>query len=504
MQIAIYEYYNGPILYDVTSESIQPEFSTNRYGYGYAKFSLDWPIEKAAQLFRLKSVAYIRIGTGNKSYFEGRLEDVEIGNIITLTAFGYWRAFSDIQVNDLWSTTNLDFWQDFPVTPLRLGARSEAYTYQRQDGVRIALNKNVTVSGGQFGGIIGFYPSKSTRLLDTIDFFYQYFSPSINSALGLQKLNEFYGAYADAGVNPWILPAGSPSTVGRTTVTNIQSSGLLLYFSNSAIAGSLFVGETGSFYGSFSGIRVGTSASISGSRLYADEILRYTTNQVINLNTNQVSLDFSGIESPRYDLTDVWYTDKTGLDVINDLLRYPDTSGNTYELKIWENQKVLFRPKESINTWYIDISVIQLNRTLDKFYNQVNSRYTDTMKRSTMVTVEVAGFHNRQTVLTLNTNDPNIAATAGNTLLSDYARKPPQSEISATHIRNDQGSYVEAINIRSGDTIIIQNIPPMLFDAIDNTFIVDETIADLQSGIVRIIPEKPIAELENLLSKVKL
>lgn len=491
------------MLYDVTFEALQPEFSTNKYGFGYCKFSLNWTLEKAAQLFRLKSVAYVRLGTGNKSYFEGRLEDIEIGNEIIVTAFGYYRAFTDLQVNDLWSTTQIDIWKPQPTTVTRPTSRPEAYTYDFDDKIKISLNKNVVSSGNQFGAAYFFPPQNSTRLLDTIDFSYQYISPSISSAILAQKILDDFNASA-SNPNPWIIQGISTNLAGKTTITDMAASGITIGFSNSLIAGLLFVGETGSFYISYSGIRVGTSPSISGGRLYADEILRYTIDQVNNLNTNQLSSSFAGIQSPIYDLTDIWFTDKTGLDVVNELLSYPDTNGNSYELKIWENQKVLFRPKTSPNTWYIDISEIQLNRTLDKYYNQVNSRYNNTMGRNMIIRLATIGFHNRQTVLTLNTSDINIVTTAGNTLLSDYARKPPQSEISAMYVRDSNGSYQEAINIRSGDTIIIQNIPPVLFDAIDNTFIVDETIADIQSGIVRIIPEKPIAQLETLLSKVKL
>jgi hypothetical protein len=503
MQLAIFDRYNGSLLYDVTFEAKDTEFSTTRYGFGYCKFELNWPIEKAAQLFKLKSVGYVRLGTGNKAYFEGRLEDVELGNQITLTAFGYYRAFTDLQINDLWSTTDLNFWQDFPSTPLRPTGRNEMYTIQRQDGIKISLNKNVTVSGGpgNFGSVIGFYPSKSTRLLDTIDFYYQYVSPAISANIGLQRETELYTAYASSP-NTFVL-GSSASATGRVIASNLAASGLLLFLDNSPIAGLLFVGETGSFYVSYSGIRVGTTPSISGGRLYADEILRYTISGVNNLNTYQLSSDFSSIQSPRYDLTNIWFKDQTGLQVVEELLKYPDTSGNEYELKIWENQKVLFRPKTNPNTWYIDISEISLNRTLDKYFNQVNARYTDTMKRETLLRLAVTGFHNRQTVLTLNTTDPNIVATAGAALLSDYQRKPPQSEISTTFVRDSNGSYQEAINVRSGDKIIIQNIPPTLFDAIDNTFIVEETIASLDSGLVRIIPEQPIAQLETLLSKVK-
>jgi len=489
------------MLFDVTFEAVKPEFSTNKYGFGYCKFSLNWTLEKAAQLFRLKSVGYVRLGTGNKSYFEGRLEDIEIGTEIIVTAFGYYRAFTDLQVNDLWSTTDVSKFVPIPNNVNSTSNKPDSFNLKLDNGkVYIAQNKNASFTSNLFAQYAFINPIGAIRKLQVVSTILNLKNIAVASmATGIQDTDSSFGA----ATTVYFGIVTSVSGLRLPTVAYLPNLDAIAFYNQSRF-GALYVGETGDMAVEYSNIRIGTSPSISGSRLYADEILRFTISGVNNLNTNQISTNFSSIQSPLYDLTDVWFTDQTGLDVVNTLLSYPDTSGRSYEFKVWEDQRVIFRPKTSPNTWYIDISEIQLNRTLDKYYNQVNTRTNNTLNKSVISLVTVAGYHNRQTVLTLNTSDLNIAATAGSTLLSDYARKPPQSEISASYVRDSNGSYQEAINIRSGDTIIIQNIPPVLFDAIDNTFIVDETIADLETGIVRIIPEKPIAQLETLLSKVKL
>jgi hypothetical protein len=502
IQIALYESYKGKLLFDFTFTSKDTEFSTNKYGFGYARFSISQKLDDIQALFSLKSVGYIFIGTAVKTYFEGRLEDIEIQDqFVTLTSFGYWRAFSDLQVNDLWSTTDLSAWQ---IIEGNIRGRPESYaTENTGDTIKFSLQKNTLISGGTFTGAYLYTPSQS-RLLDTIDLKYGYQTPSANSAVGVQRIVDRFTPYA-ANPNTYALTSSLTVTSVPVTATNMQCSGILLFFSSTVIPGTLFIGETGSFFTAFSGIRVGTTSTISGGRLYADEIMRYTLSGVYSLNPAQINPSTLGITSPLYDLKDVWFKDNTALEVVDFLLQYPDSQGNQYDFKIWENRQVYFKRKISPRTWYITLGSINVSRTLKDYYNTINSRYTDTLRRNQIAQIRTSGgVINRQKSLDVNTDDPNLARSAAQANLADIQRKPPQSDIEISKVQDSSGAIWDAYEVRTGDTIVIRDIPVALFALIDNTFIVAETISNLDTGITRLIPEKPLPYLDTLLSKVKL
>lgn len=503
MQLAIYEYYNGPILSDVTYQAFNVEFSTNKHGFGYCKFNLDVPLAVAATYFRLTKTAYVRLGTAEKSYFEGRLEDIQYGDTLFFTAFGYFRAFSDITLNELWSTTDVSRFKVVPKTVNRLGNTPQAYQMQNQGSLYIALQKNTTVVGGTtFALHYISAPPKNTLGLKTVSTILNIKNTStLLGAPGIQTTNDSYGGIANIMSISTSLSGYRENIIATaSTPSNIMTFFLSPQFS------ALYIGETGDYAVDWSNVRIGASTSISGGRLYADEIMRNIVLQTYTLNPTQINPVTTLIQSPQFDITDLVYENTDGTAAINQLLQFPSSTGDLWECKVWENQRVIFRPKTADNTWYVSFTETKLNRSLSQYINQVKAEYKNIIGDSTYtnVTVPTTTGINRQTTVKFEGVSATAAANLASAKIADAQRKAPQSELEIQYARKSTGGFFSAIEIRSGDKIIIEDIPPELFSLIDNTFIVDETICNMDTGFIRIIPEKPLAQLETLLSRIEL
>lgn len=508
MQLAIYEYYNGPILSDVTYQAFNVEFSTNKYGFGYCKFNLDVPLAVAATYFRLTKTAYVRLGTAEKSYFEGRLEDIQYGDTLFFTAFGYFRAFSDIQLNELWSTTDVSRFKVLPITANpTLGVAQNnndpnLFQTSNQGSLYQALQKNTSAVVGKFSHFYISCPPKASRTLKTVKAVFNLKNTATVSTISaFQSLNSTYGAL----LNEYVITtsvSGYRESFTKNLANPTYNAAFLLYTKFNA----LYIGETGDLSAKWSDVRVGTTTSISGSALYADEVLRDIVSQVNTLNPTQLSSVTTLIQSPQFDITDLIFENTNGTDAINLLLSFPSSTGELWECKVWENQRVIFRPKTTGNTWYVSFTETKLNRSLSQYINQVKAEYKNSIgeETHTSVTVPSTTGINRQSVVKFEGVSATIAANLASAKITDSQRKAPQSELEIQYARKSTGGFFSAIEIRSGDKIIIEDIPPELFSLIDNTFIVDETICNMDTGVIRIIPEKPLAQLETLLSRIEL
>lgn len=503
LQLAIYDSYNGNLVYDFTQECIAPEFTTNKYGFGYCKFGVTWDLSRVAPFFKFKKQCYVRIGNANESFFEGRLEDVELGQKSIFTAFGYWRAFADVQFNDLWSTTDVSRFKTATAFSNGAAGRPEKFTIQNQNGILyFSLQKNTDYTGNYNARQVFVNPIGSQRKIQAVNFTFQQRNTAATTlSAGLQDSDQNYRA----GTTNYFLFQSTVSGAIIPINAFVPNLDAISFFMGTPFA-ALFVGENGNEAISYYNVRVGTTPSISGARLYADEILRYTASGVNTLNANMISQDFSAIQSPRYDLTDIEFIDKSGIDVIETLLKYPDYQGNLYEFRVWENQQIIFRPITSNRTWYVDLNEIKVKRTMDTLYSQVRTRYkgvneyqvwsTFTRNSNYPYTIE------RQKTIQTDLLNPDTSAIA--TAFFNDQNEKERYAITVENVVDLQGRIRRAYYVRSGDTIILRNIPPYLFDAINSSFVVDETIAHPDTGKVQLVPKNPTPELDALLAKIKL
>lgn len=523
--IGLYETYNGALFKDLTPYASDIEYTTNKYGFWYFTCKLRMLPGEIAELYKRRSILHVYYGDGRNTWFEGRLEDVEYSQEPKITAYGYIRSFSDLQVTDVWSTKRVDRWQMLPEFK-RSPTNKPNWTNSTFDGkMQISVTKNTDPSNADLTGFFfGPYislPDKTTRAFSAINFSLSVINKPVTSlSLGIQRIVPETGLVSEPNPNAWLT---YPTTSGTSYIDSVDimpTSGvfLFLFYTSSA----MFVGETGDISAIWESVRIGTTPSIRYNTLYADEILKYTVSGIYNLNPNYINPTTTYIQSPQRDIEEAWFEDLSGLDVVDFLLNIPDSNGNQYELKIWENQKVLFRPEKTVfNTWYVSVDSFELVRTLEETYNQYRGVYSKKIYPNEDGVLEKpessqgedriyrTNWYNntqsiknyglvRQATVKLPTDSHTTAQTKAQQLASMKPVLQLKSSIPVSYVLDSYGSKKDARLVRSGDKIIILNVPAPLVEEIENTFWVEETKWDENNQIMTITPEAPIDTLATI------
>lgn len=497
MQLGIFD--NNTLVEDITYQvdNQQVEFSTAKYGFGYLKVKTRLTLPQILSIYNQKKVYTIRLATGARIFWEGRLEDVEIRDNPTLVAYGFWRSLTDLQVTDLWSTTDYKRWQPTKrEQSVSLAYDDKSYNFSTDRELFIGAKQNTAYGNSptsNFGSLEYYLPSGYLRGFQSVSFL-----SSGNLSNSFVYGMTFRGFPGDTTAYGTIQP----------TTGNVQAlTGFVpdkpyaqFYYARLA-ANALFVGEDNTQYGKATGLRIGTTPSISGARLYADEILKFYCSGVYNLNNTMISQNISFIRSPQYDLTDIEFKDVTALDVVDTLLKYPSISGVYWRFQIWENKIPYFEPKTARNTWYANFTDIRINRSFDKVYTQDRVRYTTNQKidvTTPYYTLQTWGTQ-RQSTSKIDGLSISLVQTAKR---NDALRKE-RIEVHAQWLRGTQGERVPSYYARAGDQIIFVDLPGYLTSIADRSFLIDETIYNMETGITRLVPEQPTLDLDTLLSKVK-
>lgn len=545
--LGFYTKYKGGDLYlDASPYMYDLEYTTNEYGFWFLTCKLHINKQLAADLYKQRKVLHVYYGDGRNTFFEGRLEDVEYSNEPKITAYGYIRSFTDLQVTDLWSTKRRDLFSTGPTKLPSANHRPKLFSMQQEpESMDIFLTKNSDPTG--IAGVTTPYayyylllPDKYTRPLKMATVV----GDAINSSLASFYLGShgISSSYLVTTANLWTTSIYTSSGVHfNATFSLADSEGAIFYFlSNNAGA---YVGETGEFGAKFTDIRIGTTATISGSRLYADEILKYTVSGVYALNPDYINPSTEYVQSPSRDIVECIFEDVTGLDVVQFLLDYPDSNGNPYELKVWEDQKVIFRPaKQTYNTWHVSISDLILVRTLEGTFNQFRGIYTEKLifrgdrlgwktyywnQQVGNITRTVQGNHpvyeqiemeqkqrtnyysnqdsidaygiKRQTNVALNTTTESASNAKMQTIAGIQSTKVLKSQIAVSYILDSNDARLDPRFVRSGDRIIITNIPGALLEELENTFFITETRWNNKEKLMYLTPEQPIDQLEVVL-----
>ena len=505
MQLSIYTDIRGTLLYDFSIRAFDREFGTDEHGFGYLSFSIKVPTNTRSRLQKYKKVAYVRLGEAGKVIWEGRLEEIQFENEITrIIARGYIQAFTDLRVTDIWSTTELSFWKP---SVKEFSADNEyddeKFNFDTQGRLFIGVKTNTTYGNNPdiLGGLEFENLSGSSRPFTTASF--------VGS--GILGSSFAYGlitrtAYNIAGTTVWASTSDGNIPV---TVHFPQARDFLQFFFYRNNTNVLFIGDDNAINMTISGIRIGTTVSISGARLYADEILRATISGVYNLNPTQINTASDYIQSPATDLKDVVFQDVTGLDVIKFLVDKPDSQSRLWECKIWDDQRVWFQPKGTVyKTWYISFSDLKLGFAIPKIYNSTRTKYKNvrdqevrTAYTTSGVSVSALGL-TRQNIVALDTTDNTLAGYATTASLNDTTTKKTQSTIDTQWVYDTGGARRAGYYVRSGDKILLRNVPIDLVNEIETVFFVKETIYNVDTKQLSLIPQEEIPTLTALLKQI--
>lgn len=259
-----------------------------------------------------------------------------------------------------------------------------------------------------------------------------------------------------------------------------------------------------------------TAALAGGSNvqafvIYADEIVRDLVSTVSTLNSAQLSSSSSQVQSPALDLLSESYEDQYPSAILNRLIALGDnqTTPRQWEWGVYDDQQLYFRPEGSAaRVWYVDISTLEVQRTIDALYNSAYAVYQEAAGRTLRGSVATSATSvtryavTRRQAVNVSTTSLTQANVQRDASLDDTDDPPPRFGITFDKIFTSAGAPAPIWLPRAGDTIVIRNLPPTTSVSIDQlrTFRIARTSCDLIARTLTVEPETPLPSLASMLA----
>ena len=498
---------NGALFFDALGITESLTFTTNEHGFAALDAFVPLTLAEQFRLYDRPGLPHVVVSDNGGVVWEGRLEDVEITEDgVRMGAFGYQRAMSDTPYIGKWSTTLYDDWLELDN---QLAGRGEAYALFRHDRrgrLYATIQEGASVPSTDSAGFIWIEPDGSFTDIAKITFDYADTLPT-----NFQLYVEYYTSGLVFDSNTAVVTgdgtaqSGSFSGSPSGTILGVA----ILAYNNTGGAYNN-TAETGAFYFSITNLRVWGTTS---SSVYGDEIARGIVSTVSGINSTQLSSSTALISSPALDLRDEVYLDEYPATILDRLSSYGDNSSPSqlYEWGVWENRLLHFRQRGSqARTWYVDISDLQLQRTINALRNSVYATYTYTLDNRTLRTSTSADSNSiarygltRRAALNISTTNSTQAGAYRDTHLADLKDPKPRISIQFTELYDASGARWPLYSCRAMDTIIIRNLPPTLSTAIDRirSFRIIETRYDAIADVLTVTPEAYMPTLDWLVAR---
>ncbi len=510
LQISLCDSYNTSPFLDVTPRITgNSEFVTGEHGFGQLTVTILMGLWESFQLMDRPGLPYVSVREFGVIVWEGRLEDVKlVAGGVTLTAFGYWRALTDQPYTALWSYSRVG---DFRLCKTSDDAGFSPNLYQTDllDRLFVTAQKNATLGftgTSKFGGLLYDLPNRRSHQIIAVSFNYNVTNPAANFVGKLFTYTLDQTTLAPTFVATAWTQAGTGS--GSQTLALTACDRLVFALGRNA-ADAAYAGESGSDYLSITGLRILTTASAS---LYADEIARDLVATIHAANPNQLSATTLLIRSPGVDLTVAPYQDKYPADILDTLAHLGDSESPPalYETGVWEGQLLSFQKRgTTARTWCVDITALELERTIATLYNSVYATYTDalgyvlrTPTNTDSNSIARYGVTRTQMVQTQTTTAAQ-ANTQRDAALQDGKDPQPRITLAFGELYDAAGSRYPLWMARAWDTLIMRNLPMGISAAIDRirSFRVTETRYDPVADMLTVTPEQFLPSLDVLTAR---
>ena len=486
----------GTLLLDASSRVTACSFATNEHGFASLQATIQMQLREAFTLYDRASPLFVALYDGANIVWRGRLEDTglqssEDGTALTITALGGWRAMSDIPYTALWSDSRVAEWRPILSTQVSSSLK-DRFVLDTNNRLFFSPKLNSIQGGGVVAGMQGYtIANGSARQIVACDFTYSTNLPA-NYTCSLDRFDANWTFLSSV----WALAATGATLTGSQVLTFAACDNLAFQiFYN--LGAATHTGQDGDFSLTITSPRVKTTTT---AVIYADEIVRAMVAYVAGINPTQMNTSTALIQSPVVDLVNEVYEDALPSDILSDLAARGDNQvpPRKWEVGVWEDQTVFFRPRGSAGqAWSVDVSELELERTLSAMYNSaytvyqdVNSRILRTAAAVDAASLALAGITRRAAVSSKTTSATN-AGRVRDAALGNSKNPLPRAAIRFDAVYTASGALAPLYGVRSGDTITIRNLPPNLSPLIDRirTFRISRAEFDCISGVLSVEPE---------------
>jgi len=211
------------------------------------------------------------------------------------------------------------------------------------------------------------------------------------------------------------------------------------------------------------------------------------------------------IQSCDRDVLSAVWEDTTPADIIGELAERGSATAR-FEAQVWANGLLVFRPAGSSDqTWYVDAADLRIDQTLDGLINSVYPRYEGPDGRTLRganqadaVSTTLYGLTRRGAV-DADTTNATIAGQLAAVARDQTSAPVPRVGLTVDRVYTSSGALAPLEQVRTGDTVVIRNLPPAAGQAIDRirTFRLAETRLDLIASTLTLVPESPLPDIEH-------
>jgi hypothetical protein len=483
---------------------VRLRFSTNKNGAGSLVASYPLSFTESLIFQERWIMADVSVNAkGGELLWRGRLEDIAVERKgVSLTAFGYARAFGDVLYTGLWSKdTSAEF---RPVLESEVSnIKPERFQLDNNNRVYLAVKKDHTSNDDNRGAMVYELPDKGVN--DVAQLTFDYTIVGTGSGGGAKE----YRLRA-AGLNTsWTGVTAATYTVADNTPVSGSGSITMgagvqkVFFSwgkNGATDGHFTGTDTGDeAYAVITNIRIKAKTGTVLSSDIAAGLLAY----VNSANPSQIDSATVGIVPTSTDLRGMIFEDKNPNDIL-DLLC--DIDG--YRWRVWDKSLVYEPNNTEQQTYYIDAETVEVQRSLDSVasrayavYQTEGSRKLRTAVASNLNAVTAFGI-SRDVVTNAQTTSATEAEFWRDTLLSDKANLSVRAQVRFNKLLSTTGQVVPLWSIRAGDRIVVRNVPLDIRPALEvRSFIVAQTDFDAVANSVAVEPDVPYPTMVTLISR---
>lgn len=425
----------------------------------------------------------------------GRLEQptARSDGQMTLTAWGYWRALTDVPYLALHSDVGYARW--FPLTAADLSSvQSQAWEQDKYNRLYTAPRKNETHSTTTGAGWKYLIPNGASTQLVALEFNYDF----------LKTLNwQFRVARRDSAMTflstiVLITAAGAAFvsyTFAACDVVSIQ------HWKNAAAA--VYTPDTGvddRLILTNLRVKSTTAAAVTGSA-----IVNAALSAARAVNPAMLSADTVGISTTTDDQERALYEDVPMTRMLTELADRGDGS-QVYEVGVDENRRLFYRPRWSLaKTYYADIARLEVQADTEDLFNSAYAVYRDDsgrkMRTSTTtdaVSVARYGVTRRLVVSAEFTTSSTTAGNERDAALATTKGVAPRVAIEVDQMTTALGGRLEPWELRPGDILIIRGAQPYLPDSLAQVRVARITLS--ADGGMEIEATTKLPFLENLVA----
>lgn len=487
------------------------EFETDEHGYGFLSAFVPMPMFDAFRFYNGVTVPHLIISDGAFIAYEGRVEDIAIvDGGIQIGAYGYWRAMFDTPYTALWTDTRYRNWEIVGEEDSSLRTPAKYYM-DNNNRLYVSLRQGETyTNNADYGSWYYEVPDEGRNDATRLEYDYDVTLPT-NWKLIISSFAEGF----TSGVTETTVVTGNGSNqTGSNQAEAITASKQIVVFSLLNQTGGDYTnsGETDDWYASVTNVRVMGSTGDASNEMHADEIVNDLISAVNALNSTQLDSSTALVSDPGVDLQNESYEDLLPGDIAVDLAERGDgsTPPLRYETGVWEDQQLYFRERGSMaQDWYTELSSLSISGTIDTVYNSAYAVYRDVKNfpRRTADSDDTPSQKRygitRKISTPVKTTSATQAAITRDTVLDDSKDITPRGSITISSITGQAGGSFPLYIVRAGDTITVQNLPPIDSATTDKIrkFVIKRTRYFVDEDILEVVPELDPPSLDILVSQ---